>query len=229
MSNSENFELEDCNPADHGEQRTQTSMPNVADQSSHSLDGHFMDTLIPPAHLSEPTERNGDRKTCSCLRTLADLLCHLNMTEHGEESIDIATTLAEADATRTCVEAVLGCDCCRLNMNVATLMTTVLQTALDWLSTCQRCNIRAEHAPNVLFGTWAIPESDAMAVTKFLTYRILTTSDAVVSDLRLRIDEITVNASTSGMSSKFMVTKYLQQALRRLAESLKELMQHVRS
>jgi hypothetical protein len=46
-----------------------------------------------------------------------------------------------------------------------------------------------------------------MAVRKFLTYRILTTSDAVVNDLCLRVDEITVKASKSGLGSKFMDTK----------------------
>ena len=226
---SEDFELDDHQPSGDGEQRNLTLMPNVSGQFLHPLEEHLMDALIPKIQISESAQRNGDRTACSCLRTLADLLCHLHMMEHKHESMSVGTTLSEADATRRCAETVLECQCCRLDLKVAMLIIPVLQTALDWLSTSQRRGMHADRTPKVLFGTWTIPESDAMSVSKLLTYRILTTSDVVVNNLRLRIDEITYKASKSGMSSKFMDTKYLQQALRRLAESLRELIQQIRN
>ncbi|OCK77274.1 hypothetical protein K432DRAFT_304574 [Lepidopterella palustris CBS 459.81] len=204
-------------------------MPHVDGQLLDPLEENLLDDLVPTRQASESDQRTRDRPTCSCLRRLADHLCHLHTVEQKHEPINLCTTLAEADGTRKCAEIVLDCHCCQGDLKVAMLITTVLQTLLDWLSVSQRRSMQVDQTPKVLFGTWTIPKSDAMSVGKLLTYRVLAKSQIVVNNLRLRIDKITFKASKSGMSCKFIDTKYLQQALHRLAESLRELVQHVRN
>ena len=201
---------------------------NIGGKLSDPPERHMLDALVVPGRTTKPSSNERDRSACSCLRKLADHLCHLNMIEHKHESICLDTTLSETDSTRNCAESVLECHRCRFDLKVALLMTTVLQTALDLLSVGLRHKTYMQQLPTVLFGTWRVPESDAIFIKKLLMYRILTTSDAVVNNLRLRIDEITLKASKQSMSSKFMDAEFLQQALRRLAESLGELVQYVK-
>ncbi|KAL9086207.1 MAG: hypothetical protein Q9165_007272 [Trypethelium subeluteriae] len=183
-------------------------------------------SIVPGWPKSSASERG--RSTCNCLRVLADQLCHLNTLENKHDSLYFETILSETDTTRNCAQTVLECHRCRLDLKVALLMTTVLQIVLDWLSTELRHKAYMQQVPKVSFGTWKVPESDAVCIKKLLTYRILTTSEAVVNSLRVRVDEIAVKASKQSENSRFRDAETLQQTLLRLAGSLRELLMYIK-
>ncbi|KAK4200397.1 hypothetical protein QBC40DRAFT_254172 [Triangularia verruculosa] len=91
----------------------------------------------------------------------------------------------------------------------------------------QGATMTTKRLPPVTVGSWKIPNPDAQLVVLLLTNRVLTGADAVVSTLRLRMDEISLKASKQGNSMrncyKYMDAEVLQQALQRLTGSLREL------
>jgi len=229
MADFPDFEMDSHDISGSGLQRNLTSTPHDERQPLEPPGEGLPDDHVLARQSSESSQRTQDRPTCNCLRKLADRLCHLHTVEQKQESLSLCMTLEEADGTRKCAEAVLDCHCCQGDLKVAMLITTVLQTLLDWLSVSQRHGMQMDQTPEVNFGSWSIPKSDAMSVRIYLTHRVLAKTQIVVNNLRLRIDEITFKASKSGTSSRFIDAKYLQQALQRLSESLSQLIQQAKS
>ena len=198
--------------------------------------GDMLDTLpaaatpwdqSPTAVSSE--EGGGETATCTCLKRLTDHLCHLNVIERKQNTICIDTTLSETDTTLSCAESVLECHFCRLDSKLMLLVMTVLQTVLNWVNMEYRQKTHGRQLTPVHFGHWKVPKADGHLIEVLLTNRILATSDSVVRTLRLRMDEITLKASKQDMSYRFMDAEFLQQALQRLASSLQELAEYVKS
>ncbi|KAK4172023.1 hypothetical protein QBC36DRAFT_248437 [Triangularia setosa] len=195
-------------------------------------------TSLPKDHHStnnHPETKSKNNGTCQCLKQLTDHLCHLNDIERKlqQDPIRLDTTLSETDATIDCGENALECHHCRLNSKVILLIMTLLQTVLNWVTVEYKQQplagtmVTTKRLPPVTVGSWKIPNPDAQLVVLLLTNRVLTGADAVVSTLRLRMDEISLKASKQGNSMrncyKYMDAEVLQQALQRLTGSLREL------
>jgi hypothetical protein len=198
-------------------------------KSSDQAERDMSDTLVGTGRSPKSSSNEREDVSCSCLKRLADHLCHLNTIERRQDIICLDTTLSKTHTTLSCVDGVLECNHCRLDSKVVLLIMTVLQTALNWLNVEYRHKTYARQLPAIYFGSWRVPEADGALIKNLLTNQILAASDSVVSTLRLRMDEITLKASKQNMSSRFMDAEFLQQTLQRLTSSLRELAEYVKN
>ncbi|KAI8630113.1 hypothetical protein F5Y19DRAFT_53855 [Xylariaceae sp. FL1651] len=185
-------------------------------------------------------EARGGESTCACLKHLTDHLCHLNALERQKKPIHVDTALCKTDVTLTFAASVLECHLCRLDSKVLLLVTTVLQTVLNWIrieyhqqqrqSQLPKPYPNSSRLPLVQVGSWKVPEADGNLIRSVLTSRVLASSSFVVNVLCLRVDEIALTSNdVQGLSYQSMDVEPLQQTLQRLTVSLRELTQYVKT
>ncbi|RYP42072.1 hypothetical protein DL767_000584 [Monosporascus sp. MG133] len=184
------------------------------------------------SQVDEEGNQKGQSCTFNCFRRLTNRLGNLNTMERQPNIICLEVTLSNADIVMGCAQRVLGCYSCRLDSKVLLLLMTVLQTVLNWVrveytsSQQRKC---ARDLPAIFFGSWKVPEADGHLIKGLLTRRILATCESVVKVLRLRLDEIALDASRENMTYQLMDAESLQHTLQRLASSLKQLMELIKA
>ncbi|KAI1300939.1 hypothetical protein F5Y03DRAFT_222282 [Xylaria venustula] len=205
----------------------QPAIPDNPDISPLSLPAHGLLAECVVEETEQP---------CRCLKKLADHLCHLNALERRSRApIQIDTALCETDTTLDHTAAALRCNCCRRDSKVVLLVATVLQTVLNWIRMDRASSQTSwpEHppsirpSPKVRIGAWEVSEADGNLVKSVLTNRVLASSNAALSMLRTRIDEIAHAADNArGSVYQALDVEQLRQMLQRLDVSMRDLGQH---
>lgn len=182
--------------------------------------------------IDDAGTQKGQNCTFNCFRRIINHLGKLNTIERQPSIICLEVTLSSADVVMACAQKVLGCHSCRLDSKVLLLLMTVIQTVLNWVrveyaSSQQRKSPR--DLPAIFFGSWKVSDADGHLIKGLLTRRILATCESVVKVLRLRLDEIALDASRQNLTYQLIDAESLQHTLQRLTSSLNQLMELIKA
>jgi hypothetical protein len=178
---------------------------------------------------------------CLCLERLTAHLCHLNsLQRRAKGSVQIDTALRETDVTLKYAGGILECKTCHPDSNVLLLVVAVLQMMMNWIR-IQYQQGQHQHSdlgdqipspatgcpepppPIVQIGSWKVSEADGNLVKVIITSRILASSGRILTTLRLRADEMALEAP----AYQTLDAEPLRHMLQRLATSIQELGRYV--